>query len=251
MAPEVRIIGVEGMPEVRTGDKLAGLILEAAERQGLAFEEGDVLVVTQKVVSKAEGRTVDLDDVEPGPFARQIAEQWEKDARVVEVVLRESARIVRMDHGVIICETRHGLICANAGVDSSNVERAGTVSLLPEDPDASARAIRHRIQDATGLSIAVLITDTFGRPWREGHVNFAIGLSGMAPVMDYSGQTDPAGYELRVTQMAVADELAAAAELVQGKLDRTPVAVVRGYSYPRGEGSARDLLRDAGRDLFR
>jgi coenzyme F420-0:L-glutamate ligase/coenzyme F420-1:gamma-L-glutamate ligase len=251
MASEVRIIGIGGMPEVRPGDDLADLILDAAARQGLAFEEADILVVTQKVVSKAEGRIVDLGSVEPGPFAQQIAEQWEKDPRVVEVVLRESARIVRMDHGVVICETKHGLICANAGVDSSNVERLGTVSLLPEDPDASAGAIRRRIEETAGVTVAVLITDTFGRPWREGHVNFAIGLSGMAPVLDYSGQTDPAGYELRVTQMAVADELAAAAELVQGKLDRTPVAVVRGYSFPRGEGAARELLRDAERDLFR
>jgi coenzyme F420-0:L-glutamate ligase/coenzyme F420-1:gamma-L-glutamate ligase len=251
MVPEVRIIGIEGIPEVRPGDDLAALILAAAGRQGLAFQEGDVLVVTQKVVSKAEGRIVDLDSIEPGTFARQIAQQWEKDPRVVEVVLRESARIVRMDHGVIICETKHGLICANAGVDSSNVERLGTVSLLPEDPDASAEALRRRIEGAAGVALAVVITDTFGRPWREGHVNFAIGVAGMAPLLDYTGQTDPAGYELRVTRMAVADELAAAAELAQGKLDRLPVALVRGYSYPPGCGSARDLLRDPERDLFR
>lgn len=250
-AGEVRIIGIEGLPEVRPGDGLAALILEAARHQGLAFEAGDVLVVTQKVVSKAEGRIVDLNTVEPGPFARQIAEQWEKDARVVEVVLRESARIVRMDRGVIICETKHGFICANAGVDASNVERLGTVSLLPEDPDASAEALRRRIEEVTGVSLAVIITDTFGRPWREGHVNFAIGVAGMEPLLDYAGQTDPAGYELRVTQMAVADELAAAAELVQGKLDRVPAAVIRGFAYPPGCGTARRLVREAERDLFR
>ncbi len=230
MAAEVRIIAIEGMPEVRPGDDLAAQILEAAGRQALAFQEGDVLVVTQKVVSKAEGRIVELDDVEPGVFAQQIAQQWEKDARLVEVVLRESARIVRMDHGVLICETKHGLICANAGVDSSNVERLGTVTLRPADSDASAEALRRRIEEAAGVSLAVIVTDTFGRPWREGHLNFAIGVAGMEPLLDYSGQTDPAGYELRVTRMAVADELAAAAELAHGKLDRVPVAIVRGYS---------------------
>ena len=251
MAAETRIIALQGMPEVRPGDDLTALILEAAERQGLAFEQGDVLVVTQKVVSKAEGRIVDLDSVEPSPFARQIAERWEKDARVVEVVLGESERIVRMDHGVIICETKHGLICANAGVDGSNVERLGTVTLLPEDPDASAATLRRQIEKATGVALAVIITDTFGRPWREGHVNFAIGVAGMTPVLDYTGQTDPAGHELRVTQMAVADELAGAAELAHGKLDRVPVAIVRGYPYPPGDGTARDLLRDPEKDLFR
>ncbi len=251
MAAETRIIALQGMPEVRPGDDLTALILEAAERQSLAFEQGDVLVVTQKVVSKAEGRIVDLESVEPSLFARQIAERWEKDARVVEVVLGESERIVRMDHGVIICETKHGLICANAGVDGSNVERLGTVSLLPDDPDASAATLRRRIEKATGVTPAVIITDTFGRPWREGHVNFAIGVAGMTPVLDYTGQTDPAGLELRVTQMAVADELAGAAELAHGKLDRVPVAIVRGYAYPPGSGTARDLLRDPEKDLFR
>ncbi len=248
---EVRIIGLVGLPEVRPGDDLAAQILQAAVEQQLTLEAGDVLVVTQKVVSKAEGRIVDLDDVEPGDFARQIAERWEKDARLVEVVLGESARIVRMDHGVVICETKHGLICANAGVDSSNVEKLGTVALLPDDPDASATAIRDRAAAEAGVDIAVVITDTFGRPWREGHVNFAIGVAGMAPLWDYAGAYDPAGLELKVTQMAVADELASAAELVQGKLERTPAAVVRGYDYPKGDGSLADLLRDPELDLFR
>ena len=251
MAAEVRIIAIEGIPEIHPDDDLSAIILEAAAGQGLSFEDGDVVVVTQKVVSKAEGRIVALDSMEPGVFALQIAEQWEKDARLVEVVLRESARIVRMDHGVIICETKHGLICANAGVDSSNVEELGTVTLLPVDPDASAAGIRRRIEEAAGVTLAVIITDTFGRPWREGHVNFAIGLAGMGGVRDYAGQVDPAGYEIKVTQMAVADELAAAAELAHGKLDRVPVAVVRGYDYPRGSATARDLLRDPEKDLFR
>lgn len=248
---EVRIITIEGIPEVHPGDDLAALIIERVRAQGLAFEDGDIVVITQKVVSKAEGRIVDLNDVEPGEFAREIAERWEKDARVVETVLRESARVVRMDHGVMICETKHGFICANAGVDSSNVEKLGTVALLPLDSDASAAAIRARIEREAGVPVAVIVTDTFGRPWREGHVNFAIGVSGMLPVRDYAGQVDPAGYELRVTQMAVADEIAAAAELAHGKLDRVPVALVRGYPYPRGDGSSRNLLRDPEKDLFR
>ena len=251
LAGVVRVIGIDGIPEVRQGDDLAHHILDAAQRQQLTFEDGDMLVVTQKVVSKAEGRIVALDDVQPGAFARQIAAQWEKDARVVEIVLGESARIVRMGHGVMICETRHGMICANAGVDASNVEKLGTVTLLPVDPDASAEALRQRIEKAAGVPVAVIITDTFGRPWREGHVNFAIGVAGMLPLHDYMGQVDPAGYELRVTSIAIADELAAAAELAHGKLDRVPVAVVRGYDYPRGFGSARDMIRDAEKDLFR
>ena len=251
MSAAISIIPIEGIPEVRAGDDLPAVILGAAQRQGLTLENGDILVVTQKIVSKAEGRIVDLASVEPGPFAREIAERWEKDARVVETVLRESARIVRMDHGVMICETKHGFICANAGVDASNVEQLGTVALLPVDSDASAAGMRARIERDAGVSVAVIVTDTFGRPWREGHVNFAIGVSGMLPVLDYAGQVDPAGYELRVTQMAVADEIAAAAELAHGKLDRVPVALVRGYPYPRGDGSSRNLLRDPEKDLFR
>ncbi len=251
MATEVRIIGLDDIPEVRPGDDLAAIILEAANNQDLTFESGDIVVITQKVVSKAEGRIVDLDDVDPGVFAEEIAERWEKDARLVEIVLRESARIVRMDHGVMICETKHGLICANAGVDSSNVEKIGTVTLLPEDPDASAEQVRRRIEEATGAAPAVIITDTFGRPWREGHVNFAIGVAGMLPIVDYAGQFDPAGYEIKVTQMAVADELAAASELTHGKLARMPVAVIRGYEYLQGSGTADELLRDPERDMFR
>jgi coenzyme F420-0:L-glutamate ligase/coenzyme F420-1:gamma-L-glutamate ligase len=251
MATEVRIIGLEGIPEVRPGDDLTAFILEAAQKQDLSFESGDIVVITQKVVSKAEGRIVDLEDIEPGVFALEIAERWEKDPHVVEIVLRESARIVRMDHGVMICETKHGFICANAGVDASNVEKIGTVTLLPEDPDASAEEVRQKIEEATGASPAVIITDTFGRPWREGHVNFAIGVAGMVPIIDYAGQVDPAGYEIKVTQMAVADELAAASELAHGKLARMPVAVIRGYEYPAGSGTADELLRDPERDMFR
>jgi coenzyme F420-0:L-glutamate ligase/coenzyme F420-1:gamma-L-glutamate ligase len=247
---EVRIFGLPGIPEVHAGDDLAGMIVEAARVQG-GISDGDVVVVTQKVVSKAEGRIVDLETVTPSAFAQQIAEQWEKDARQVEVVLGETRRIVRMGHGVVICETHHGFICANAGVDASNVEKTGTVCLLPVDSDASARKIHARVRDAFGVDAGVIISDSFGRPWREGIVNFAIGCAGMLPLLDYTGQSDPAGYELRVTAMAVVDELAAAAELVHGKLARMPVAVVRGAEYTRGDGSVAQIIREAERDLFR
>jgi coenzyme F420-0:L-glutamate ligase/coenzyme F420-1:gamma-L-glutamate ligase len=237
---------------VHAGDELAVLIADAASAQGTPLETGDCLVVTQKVVSKAEGRLVDLADVTPSPFALRYAEMFEKDARQIEVVLGETKRIVRMEHGVMICETHHGFVCANAGVDASNVEKTGTLCLLPLDPDASARAIRDALRRALGVDVAVIISDTFGRPWREGHLNFAIGLAGIAPLIDYAGQHDPAGYELRVTQMAVVDELAAAAELVHGKLARVPVAIIRGAEYQRADDVATSsLIRDAAKDLFR
>jgi len=248
---EVRIIGLEGLPEVHAGDDLPSLIAEASRASATPIENGDVLVVTQKIVSKAEGRIVDLATVTPSPWAEQIAAKWEKDARQVEVVLAETRRIVRMERGVMICETHHGFVCANAGVDASNVERTGTVCLLPLDPDASARVIHDRLRDALGVGVAVIISDTFGRPWREGHVNFAVGAAGIAPLIDYAGQTDPAGYELRVTQMAVVDELAAAAELVHGKLARVPVAIIRGASYDDAGGAVSELIRPPERDLFR
>jgi coenzyme F420-0:L-glutamate ligase/coenzyme F420-1:gamma-L-glutamate ligase len=247
---EIRIFGLPGIPEIHEGDDLAGMIVDAARAQG-GIEERDVVVVTQKVVSKAEGRIVDLASVTPSAFAQQIADQWEKDARQVEVVLGETKRIVRMGHGVVICETHHGFICANAGVDASNVEKTGTVCLLPVDSDASARRIHDRIFDAFGVRAGVIVSDSFGRPWREGIVNFAIGCAGMLPLLDYTGQSDPAGYELRVTAMAVADELAAAAELVHGKLARMPVAVIRGAEYTPGDGAVSQIIREAERDLFR
>lgn len=250
MPSELRIFAVTDIPEVRAGDDVGALIVDALVGQGTPPVSGDVLVVTQKIVSKAEGRVVALDAVEPSAFALHIASLWEKDPRQVEVVLRESRRIVRMDHGVLICETRHGLVCANAGVDASNAA-AGTVVLLPEDPDASAARIRDRVRDRSGAEVAVVVSDTFGRPWRNGLVNFAIGVAGMQALEDYSGQRDPAGYELRVTQMCWPDELAAAAELVMGKLDRAPAAVVRGLSWRPGDGRARELVRDPEKDLFR
>ncbi len=247
----LQVFPVTGLPEVRAGDALGALVVQALAASEAGLEDGDVLVVTQKVVSKAEGRVVDLATVEPSDFARRLAQQWEKDARHVEVVLRESARMVRMDRGVIICETRHGFICANAGVDASNVGRTGAVTLLPLDPDASAAALRNAVSAATGKAVAVIVSDTFGRPWREGLTNVAIGVAGMDPFLDYAGKLDGDGYELRVTKIALADELASAAELVMGKLDRVPVALVRGAPLVPGAGSARALVRDAERDLFR
>jgi coenzyme F420-0:L-glutamate ligase/coenzyme F420-1:gamma-L-glutamate ligase len=249
LAGEVSIIPLHGLPEVRPGDGLAGLIVDAA-RNGPGIRAGDVVVVTQKIVSKAEGRVVPLDAVDPSPEALRLAAETEKDPRLVELILRESVRIVRQRGPVLITETRHGFVCANAGIDASNVG-SGCVSLLPEDPDRSAQEIRQGIQEATGAEVAVIISDTFGRPWREGHTNVAVGLSGMLPFADYVGQVDPYGYELRVSTLAVADELAAAAELVMGKLDAVPVAIVRGYPYPRGDGSARQIVRPPERDLFR
>jgi len=247
---EVRIYGIVGIPEACSGDNVADLIAAGLEHSGLAIEPGDVLVVTHKLVSKAEGRVIALDSVDPSPFAERIAQRYDKDPRHVEVVLRESARIVRMDRGILIAETRHGFVCANAGVDASNVP-PGYVSLLPVDPDASAARIRSELISRFGAEHAVIITDSFGRPWRNGIVNIAIGAAGLQPLLDYRGQADTFGNELRVTVMAVADELAAAAELVMGKVERCPAAIVRGYPYQPGAGGASDLVMPAERDLFR
>lgn len=249
--PELRIVGITGIPEVRAGDDLAALILESADRQGTPVADGDVLVVAQKVVSKAEGILVSLDQVMPSALALTIADRWDKDARHVEVVLQESRRIVRMDHGVLITETHHGFVCANAGVDASNVPGDDTVSPLPRDPDASARAIRRGIEERSGRTVAVIVADTFGRPWREGTTNVAIGLAGINPLKDYRGVPDMQGREMRVSISSIADELAGATELVMDKTAGVPVAFVRGLSYETGPASVADLLRDPSSDLFR
>ena len=248
--PRLEVFGVGGIREVRPGDDLPGLVVEAAAVQGTPLATGDVLVVSQKVVSKAEGRLVRLEDVTPSAFAAEVGRTLKKDPGLVELILRESRRIVRMDRSVLITETHHGQICANAGVDQSNVG-AGCASLLPEDPDASARALVEGVRTLAGVDVAVVITDTFGRPWREGLHNVAIGVAGLRPLRSYLGVHDAHGYTLQATVLAVADELAAAAELVMGKLDRVPVAVIRGYAYTPGVGSARELLRDPAQDLFR
>jgi coenzyme F420-0:L-glutamate ligase/coenzyme F420-1:gamma-L-glutamate ligase len=251
MPSEIRVFGLDGIPEVRPGDDVVNILVSALEESHLTLEKGDILIVTHKIVSKAEGRLVDLSTIEPSALASDWAAQWEKDARQVEVVLRESKRIVRMDHAVMICETRHGFVCANAGVDASNVEGDHVVCLLPIDPDASARKIREGLNERLGVAPPVIISDSFGRPWRKGIVNIAIGLAGMSPFADYRGVTDPYGYDLRVSVMAVADELAATAELLAGKTEARPVALVRGYTFTPEDGSARDLVMDSARDMFR
>ena len=244
------VIGIAGIPEVRPGDDLVALILGAASRQGTPVAAGDLLVIGQKIVSKAEGRLLRLSEVAPSEIARSLAAGQGRDPRLVEVILRESRRVVRMDRGVLVTETHHGWVCANAGVDQSNVD-VDTVALLPEDPDRSARELREAIRTRGGLEVAVIIADTFGRPWREGLTNVAIGLSGFVPLRSYLGELDSAGRPLQATIIAVADELAGAAEPVMGKLDRVPVAIVRGLRLAAGEEGSKSLLRDPARDLFR
>lgn len=251
MAGELRIIPVRGIGEVRPGDDLAATILTALAQQDLPLADGDVLVVTQKIVSKAEGRIVDPSTVEPSHLARMAAEQGKKDAGYYEVVLRESRRIVKMDRGVLVTETHHGLICANAGVDESNVAGGRVVTLLPVDSDASAATLRAALSGPAGASVAVIISDTFGRPWREGQVNVAIGVAGLAPLADYAGLPDGYGFTMQASLIAVADELASAAELVMGKTDAVPVALIRGYAYTPATGSAAQLIRAPDKDLFR
>jgi coenzyme F420-0:L-glutamate ligase/coenzyme F420-1:gamma-L-glutamate ligase len=246
---ELRVLSVGGIPEVHPGDDLADLIVRAAGDDLL--EAGDVVVVTHKVVSKAEGRLVNLASIEPSALAKGFADHYDKDPRQIEVVLRESKRIVRMDRGIIISETHHGFVCANAGVDVSNVPGDETVCLLPADPDASAHRLRESLMVRLGAELAVVIADSFGRAWRHGIVNVAIGVAGMDPLADYRGEKDPHGYPLTSSILAVADELAAAAELVMGKTAGVPVAVVRNYPYGKGTGTGRDLLMEPGRDLFR
>ncbi len=251
--PRFEIIGVTGLPEIAPGARLGELVPAACRDQGTPLQAGDIAVVTQKAVSKAEGRLVDLGDVSPSQFALEFARQSGKDPRVVEVVLGESRSIVRSDaeRGILITETHHGFICANAGVDSSNVPGEEIVSLLPEDPDRSAGDIREQIARATGIDAPVIITDTFGRPWREGQVNFAVGVSGMEVLRDYRGEADASGKVMAVTNIAEVDEIAAAAELVMGKVDAVPAAIVRGHPYRVGDGAAGALLRSRSTDLFR
>jgi coenzyme F420-0:L-glutamate ligase / coenzyme F420-1:gamma-L-glutamate ligase len=245
----LRVLPMGGIPEVRPGDDLPFLIATTAGN-GL-LEDGDVVVVTHKIVSKAEGRLVDLRTIEPSTLAKGFAARYDKDPRQIEVVLCESKRIVRMDHGIIISETHHGFVCANAGVDASNVPGDEMVCLLPLDPDASARRLRDALVSQAGADLAVVVSDSFGRPWREGITNVAIGVAGMEPLADYRGEKDHHGNLLAASVLAVADELASAAELVMGKIAGIPVAIVRNYPYKKGPGSGRDLLMDPGRDLFR
>jgi coenzyme F420-0:L-glutamate ligase / coenzyme F420-1:gamma-L-glutamate ligase len=247
----LELIGLDGIPEVRPGDDLPALIVDAIHASDLDLADADVLVVTQKIVSKAEGRLVELASVEPSAFAAEWAERWGRDPRQVELVLRESASIVRMaPGGLIISRTRHGLVCANAGVDVSNVGGGEVAALLPLDPDASARAIRHGIGTALGVLPAVVISDSFGRPWRNGIVNVAIGSAGIEPLLDLRGTPDAAGREMQATVIAVADQLASAADLVGGKVDGRPVVLVRGFAWRSSEAGASVLVMERERDLF-
>ena len=240
---ELRILPLAGMPEVQVGDDLGELVTGVVE-----LEEDDIVVLAQKVVSKAEGRVVRLDDIEPSARALELA--GDLDPRRVEAILRESVEIVRVRPPLVIAETRHGFICASAGVDTSNAPEPGMLVLLPEDPDASAARIRERVQELTGRTVGVLVTDSFGRPWRQGTTDVAIGAAGLPVVLDLRGKHDPVGYELHATMIAVADEIAGAAELVMGKVEGVPGAVVRGLRL-RGDARARDLAMPADRDLFR
>ena len=246
----VSIFPVPGLPEIVHGAALATLILDGVQRLGLSLESSDVLVVTQKVVSKAEGRVLALEGVVPSPRAIEIGDRIGFDPRHVEVILSESMRIVREAPRVLITETRHGFVCANAGVDRSNTGGRELLVLLPERPDESARRLRESLRERSGVAPGVVISDSFGRPWREGQVNVAIGAAGVVALRDYRGQRDPAGYELQGTELGIMDELASAAELVMGKLDRVPVALVRGAAVA-GDDTARRLLRDPATDLFR
>jgi coenzyme F420-0:L-glutamate ligase / coenzyme F420-1:gamma-L-glutamate ligase len=259
VATALHLFAVPGMPDVGAGADVGALIAGAVEAAEQTIEPGDVVVVAQKIVSKAEGAAVWLDDVSPSPRAIAWADEHGKDPRLVEVVLREAKRIVRMERGILIAETHHGFVCANGGVDASNVP-PGYVTLLPRDPDASAARIRAALlaaidasdrRDRVGqVDLGVVISDTFGRPWREGVVNVALGVAGLRPLLDYRGCRDQYGRELSSTVMAVADEIAAAAELVMRKTARLPVAIVRGASEWLGDGTGAQLLRDASRDLF-
>jgi coenzyme F420-0:L-glutamate ligase / coenzyme F420-1:gamma-L-glutamate ligase len=242
----LQVVPVEGLPEIGTGDDLSALIAAAVE-----LVDGDVVVVTSKVVSKAEGAVVELSTVEPSAFAEEFGRRWEKDPRVVEVVLRQASRVVRMAGPVLITETHHGFVCANSGVDQSSSGAAGRVVVLPADPDASAQMMRRRFAEL-GADVAVVISDTFGRPWREGQTDVAVGIAGIAPMASYIGQRDPHGHEFRVQELCVVDELAAAAELVKGNTSRIPAAVVRGYPWERDDAaSMAAVIRDPAKDLFR
>lgn len=255
MTRQLTVIAIDGLPEVVPGDDLGALIADAIEATPEigSLRVDDVLVVTQKVVSKAEGATVDLSTIEPRPEAIAFAERWDRDARQIEVVLREARRVVRMERGVLIAETAHGFVCANAGVDASNVGPGSgeIVTLLPRDPDASADRIRAAVRDRLGVDVPVVVSDSFGRPWRWGIVDVAIGVSGLHPLEDLRGAADADGRPMRVTVRAVADELASAAELALGKVGRRPVALVRGADPPLGDGSIREALMESAADLFR
>lgn len=247
----IKIFGLTKLPLIERGHSIGDLIVKSAREEGIQIRTGDVIVVAEKIVSKAEGNVVHLRSITPSFKAQAIAKESGKDPEHVEAILRETANIVKMKGPHIIVETRHGFVCANAGVDRSNVPDQNSVALLPTDPDRSARQIRQRLKELTRADVAVIVSDTFGRAWRNGQVNVAIGVDGMQPLVDYRGKKDMFGYVLNVTQMAVADELASAAELVMKKSSGIPVAIIRGFDLIAGKGSAKDLIRPREEDLFR
>jgi coenzyme F420-0:L-glutamate ligase/coenzyme F420-1:gamma-L-glutamate ligase len=247
----LQIFGVPGLPEIVPGSDLAAMIAAAAAQAGTPLADGDIVVVTSKIVSKAEGRLVELADVEPSQFALEWSRTWDKDPAVTELVLRESKRIVRQLGPILITETHHGFVCANSGIDQSSSGAHGRVVLLPVDPDASARTIRAGLR-AAGVDAAVIVSDTFGRAWREGQTDIAIGVAGIEPILSYIGQVDPHGHEFKVQAICTADELAGAAELVKGNVSRVPVAVIRGFAFQVDDAATiAPVLRDQMRDLFR
>jgi len=248
---EIHIIPVTLQAEIRPGDFLVDILFAAMSGTRIAFQPGDILIVKHKIVSKAEGRVVELKTIRPSPASIAWATQYGLDPRVIELATLEARSVIRQKNGVLITETRHGFLCANSGIDVSNVDGGSHAVLLPEDPDRSAAKIRNAIKKRIGLSIPVIITDSFGRPWREGLVDFCIGIAGMKPLRDDRGQKDPYGYKLHASVEAVADELAAAAGLVCGKLNRTPACIIRGFRYESARGRTRDLFRPAATDLFR
>ncbi len=248
---EIRLIPLPLADEIKTGDSLAEKFLQLLRHRKLAFASGDILVVKHKIVSKSEGRIVDLAAINPSLASRKWAKQYNLDPRVIELALRESRAVIRRKNGILITETHHGFICANSAVDVSNVNGGSHALLLPLDPDRSARKLHREVKKRSGINVPVLITDTFGRPWREGLAEFCIGIAGMKPLRDDRGRRDPHGYTLHASLEAVADELACAAGLVCGKLNRTPACIVRGFQYEPAPGRAGDLLRPAASDLFR
>ena len=252
----ITLIPVTGIPEIGAGDDLVKIVSDAASAGGIAIEGGDILVFAQKIVSKSEGRIVDLNDVEPSNFARTLSKEVSKDPRLVEVILSETTKIIKMDQrkpekGRLIVETRGGVISANAGVDASNVSGGDNVTLLPVDSDESARGLAEGFRSVLGAEVAVIITDTVGRPWRDGLVDIAIGCAGIKALRDYRGEQDSKGFELNATVMAVADEVASAAGLLMEKADSVPVVIVRGYSFEKADTGAGELIRDPEEDLFR
>ena len=248
--PKISIQSIPGLPEIQAGNSLGKLIGEAVYKLKFAVQEKDVFVLTHKIVAKAEGRVIQLDKVRPSPLARSWAQELGKDPSLIEIILSETRRVVRMDKGRLITETHQGLVCANAGVDVSN-SAPGMATLLPKNADLSAQKVRDHLKEVFGCNLAVIISDSFGRPWREGLVNLAIGVAGLMPLMDYRGEKDSVGRVLQATAMGWADEIASAAELVMGKTMRLPVAVVRGLNYEEGIARCSSFFRSSGQDLFR